>query len=211
VQLSSLLKIDGVALATEVVFYIFAILCSQVYLDEFEGALFTVNRADMRPRIPMVNNADVFKQLAELGQKVAELEKRDYIPRNLARYDYNVIKAQVPSNFKLSWSRTIQPFNEDDETITLTDGRIDITIPCPLDVQRINIAGYEVVKNAWMKFNSYDFTHCSFTPEDMESFLNLVNKLLEYVELVGEIDVVMHNVIEGRYPLILPDYADELR
>jgi type I restriction-modification system DNA methylase subunit len=204
-QLSPLLKIDGVVLATEVVFYIFAVLCSQVYLDEFEGALFTVNRADMRPRIPMVNNADVFKQLAELGRKVAELEKRDYIPQNIAGYDYEGIKAKVPMNFKLSWSKAIQPFNEDDETITLTDGRIDITIPCPLDVQRINIAGYELIKNAWMKFNSYDYTHCAFTSEDMENFLNLVNKLLEYVELIGEIDVIMHSVIEGRYSLILPD------
>jgi len=206
VKLSSLIKKDGIALTTEVVFYVFAVLCSQVFLDEFEGALFTVNRADKRPRIPMVNNADVFKQLAELGRKVAELEKRDYIPRNIAEYDYDGIKAKVPMNYRLSWSKA--PFNEDDETITLTDGRMDITIPCPLDVQRINIAGYEVIKNAWMKFNSYDYTHCTFTSEDMENFLNLINKLLEYVELVGEIDVIMHSVIEGRYPLILPDKAN---
>jgi type I restriction-modification system DNA methylase subunit len=209
-QLSSLLKKDSIALATEVVFYIFAILNSQVYLDEFEGALFTVNRSDMRPRIPIVNNADIFRQIAEFGQKVAELEKRDYFPPNIVGYNYDGIKAQVPSNFKLSWSRTIQPFNENDETITLTDGRNKITIPCPLDVQRINIAGYEVIKNVWMKFNSYDFTHCAFTSEDMGSLLNLINKLLEYIELVGEIDVVMHYIIEGRYPLILPDIANEL-
>jgi hypothetical protein len=158
----------------------------------------------MRPRIPIVNADDVFRQLSQLGRKIAELEKRDYIPANLAGYDYNAIKAQVPQNFKLSWSRAIQPFDEEKETITLTDGRTDITIPCPLDVQRINIAGYEVIKNAWMKFNSYDFTHCVLTSGDMEGFLNLVNKLMEYVELVGEIDNVMHGVIEGHYPLICP-------
>ena len=39
----------------------------------------------------------------------------------------------------------------------------------------------------------------------MESFLDLINKLLEYVELVGEIDELMHDVIGGRYPLVLPD------
>jgi hypothetical protein len=73
----------------------------------------------------------------------------------------------------------------------------------------LNIAGYEVIKNAWMKFNSYDFTHCFFTADDMVGFLDLINKLLEYVKLVGEIDVVMHDVIENRYPLILPVFGGE--
>jgi type I restriction-modification system DNA methylase subunit len=204
-RLSALLRLNGIDLASEVVFYTFAILCSQVYLDEFEGALFTVNRSDMRPRIPMVDNLEIFRQLAVLGREIAELEKRDYTPQNLAGYDYDAIKAQVPRDFRLSWTRAIQPFNEDNETVTLTDGRTDITISCPLDAQRLNIAGYEVIKNAWMKFNSYDFTHCAFTADDMGGFLDLVNKLLEYVELVGKVDLVMHNVIEGRYPLILPD------
>jgi type I restriction-modification system DNA methylase subunit len=210
-QLSALLGLDGIGLMTEVVFYTFAVLCSQVYLDEFEGALFTVNRSDMRPRIPMVNDSDVFNRLVTLGRKVAELEKSDYTPQNLAGLDYDAIKALVPRDFRLSWTRAIQPFDEDNETVTLTDGRVDITIPCPLDAQRLNIAGYEVIKNAWMKFNSYDFTHCAFTVDDMGVFLDLINKLLEYVELVGEIDVVMHDVVEGRYPMIPPDCGGELR
>lgn len=202
-QLSAMLGIDGVALSTEVVFYVYAILCSQVYLDEFEGALFTVSRADMRPRIPIVNNADVFKQLAKLGRKVAELEKIDYVPQNHAGYDYASVKAMVPPNFKLSWTKASQPFDEENETITLSDNQTIITIPCPREVQRINISGYDLIKNVWMKFNSYNFTHCVFTADDMESLLNLVNKLLEYTCLVGEIDTIMHDVIIGSYPLIV--------
>jgi len=208
-QLSELLNANADDVSTNLIFYTFAVLCSQVYLDEFEGALFTVNRVDLRPRIPIVQNADVFCKLTDLGRSIANLEKRDYIPENLAGYDYASIKAQVPQDFRLSWSRAIQPFDEENETITLTDGRTNITVFCPLDVQRISIAGYEVVKNAWMKFNSYDFTHCIFTSEDMEGFLNLVNKLLEYVALVGDVDIVMHDIIEGRYPLICPKNRDD--
>ncbi len=172
---------------------------------EFEGALFTVNRSDMRPRIPMVSDSEIFRRLASLGRKVAELEKRDYSPINLAMFDYDVIKAQVPNDFKLLWTRAIQPFDEENETVTLTDGHTDIIISCPLDVQRLNISGYEIIKNVWMKFNSYDFTHCVFTVDDMVGFLDLINKLLEYVKLIGDIDVVMHDVIAGRFSLILPD------
>jgi hypothetical protein len=207
-RLSEILGINGAPLSTAVVYYVFATLCSQVYLDEFEGALFTVNRSDLRPRIPIVDNADIFIQLADLGRSVAMLEKRDYIPRNLARYDYDAIKKQVPPNFNLAWTRAIQPFDEENETISLTDGRTLITIPCPVDVQRLSIGGYEIIKNVWMKFNSYDYTHCEFSADDMETFLNLINKLLEYVELVGEIDNVMHDIIEGSYPLICPTCDD---
>ncbi len=204
-RLSAILGLNGVDLNTDIVFYTYAVLCSQVYLDEFEGALFTVNRSDMRPRIPMVSDSEIFRRLASLGRKVAELEKRDYSPINLAMFDYDVIKAQVPNDFKLLWTRAIQPFDEENETVTLTDGHTDIIISCPLDVQRLNISGYEIIKNVWMKFNSYDFTHCVFTVDDMVGFLDLINKLLEYVKLIGDIDVVMHDVIAGRFSLILPD------
>lgn len=203
-ELTTLLGVSDNMAATDMVFYTFAVLCSQVYLDEFEGALFITNRTDLRPRIPIVSDAAVFRRLVNLGRQIANLERRDHNPANLAEYNYDEIKAQVPPNFRLVWTKAIQPFNEGQETITLTDGRRNIVIQCPLDAQRINIAGYEVIKNVWMKFNSYDYTHCPFTPDDMEGLLVLINKLLEYIALVGEIDVVMHDVIEGRYPLIRP-------
>jgi hypothetical protein len=68
----------------------------------------------------------------------------------------------------------MQPFDEDNETVTLTDGRVNIIISCPLDAQRLNIAGYEIIKNVWIKFYSYDFTHCTFTSEDMGGFFDLI-------------------------------------
>lgn len=198
---------DSIAdISTEVVFYTFSVLCSQVYLDAFEGALFVVNRADMRPRIPFVNDADIFIQLSSLGHKLALLEKREYVPANHMNFDADILKSQIPAGFKLKFPD--QPFNEEHETLVLSDGMQQIEIPCPIDIQRINIGGYDVIKNVWMKFNSYDYTHCIFTCEDLIGLLNLINKLIEYIELVGSVDVIMHGVIEGRYPLIKPAEAD---
>jgi type I restriction-modification system DNA methylase subunit len=201
-KLVGMLAIDDFSASEEMVFYTFATLCSQVFLDKFEGALFTMNRADRRPRIPVVEDAEAFMRLSSLGRKLAELEKDDYIPDNLAGYNYAAIKSQVPRNFKLQFNKTA--FDEERETIALTDGAVEISLFCPLATQRVVISGYEVIKNVWLKFNSYDYTHCPFTQEDMESFLNLVNKLLEYIRLVGEADSLAHEIIAGKYPLIQP-------
>ncbi len=58
-----------------------------------------------------------------------------------------------------------------------------------------------------MKFNSYDYTHSPFNAEDVEGLLDLVNRLLEYTGIVGEIDLIMHDVIRARFPLILPSHG----
>jgi type I restriction-modification system DNA methylase subunit len=203
-KLTTLLKVDDETVAIDMIFYVYAVLCSQIYLDRFEGALFIPNQSDKRPRIPIVNNAKVFRKLVSLGRQIAELEKKDYIPENHMKYDYELYKSKVPPGFKLVWSKGIQPFDEEKECINLSDRKVNITIPCPLYVQRIIIAGYEVIKNVWLKFHSYTFTHCVFTQEDMKDFLNLINKLVEYINLVGEIDVVMQDIIEESCSLISP-------
>ena len=66
--------------ARALVFYVYAILCSQVYLDEFEGALFTVNQSDKRARVPIVASKEIFETIVAFGEELAELEKADYVP-----------------------------------------------------------------------------------------------------------------------------------
>lgn len=198
--LSKVLGVSTDDVATEVVFYTFAVLCSQVYLDTFEGALFTVNRSDMRPRIPIVCEPSVFRNLSSLGNKLANLEKRDYTPRNIMNFDVNAILAQLPDNYKL---KTID-FDEEHELIILTDGLTTIEIPCPIDVQRINIGGYDVLKHVWMKFNSYNYSHCILSSDDVIELLTLINKLLEHISLVGKVDLIMHNIVSGNYKILKP-------
>ena len=152
--------------ARDLVFYIYAVLCSQVYLDEFEGALFTVNQSDKRARVPVVADKDIFLKIARIGEKIAELEKVNYVPENILNYDYAKIMAEVPVGFELK--NVAHPFDAENEQLLLTDGNETIRIKCPLSLQRLNISGYDVIKSVWLKFNSYDFTHCEFNRDDMK-------------------------------------------
>lgn len=203
--LNALEKIVGINksdLAKEIVFYTYAILCSQEYLDEFEGALFTVNQSDKRARVPIVNDQAMFLNIAKVGKKIAELEKADYIPQNVLGYDYEELMNKVPSGFHLSNSS--RPFDEENELLILTNGDIQISISCPLALQHMNISGYDVIKSVWLKFNSYNFTHCEFTRDDMKSLLNFLNTIETHTMYVAQVDNLVRKILDGKVELIIP-------
>ncbi len=200
--LSGILLADDNEIARDMVFYVYAILCSQVYLDEFEGALFTVNQSDKRARVPIVANRLVFEQIVELGKRLAELERVDFEPENILGYDYDAICAQVPNEFHLR--NIAHPFDEENGRLILSDGRIEIYIDCPIALQKLNISGYDIVKNVWLKFHSYEFMHCAFTQEDTRNLLNFLNTLGMHTKIVAEIDNIIPSILFGEISLISP-------
>ena len=185
-----------------IVFYVYAILCSQTYLDEFEGALFTVSQSDNRARVPLAKDKNVFLHVASIGEKIALLEKSEFSPENVLNYDYETLMASIPDGFKLKFSKKLQLFDEDHELLLITDGNTTIKIDCPLSLQRLNISGYDVIKNVWLKFNSYNFTHCEFTQENMKHLLDFLNKLALHERYVGELDNVVEPILRGDVPLV---------
>lgn len=188
--------------AKDLVFYTYAILCSQVYLDKFEGALFTLNQSDKRARVPIVNGKDLFDDIVDIGRKLALLERADYVPENLLGFDYDSLIGKVPSGFKLV--NSVHPFDEEKELLILTDGRTEIKVYCPAALQKLNISGYDVVKSVWLKFNSYNFTHCEFTKDDMRSLLDFLNTIETHTRIVAEIDEKVRPILHNEIELLVP-------
>ena len=203
VSIVNMLGVDERTAAKEIVFYTYAVLCSQVYLDEFEGALFTVNQTDKRARIPLVNDRAVFLQMASLGRTLAMLERADYKPENLLGFDYETLVHQIPAGFKLR--NTSDLFDRENELLIISDGRTQIEVNCPIALQQLNISGYDVIKSVWIKFHSYAFTHCDFTGRDMEELLDFLNTLNEHTRIVAQIDEVARSIIDGNIELLLPN------
>lgn len=186
--------------AKEIVFYVYAVMCSQVYLDDFEGALFTVNQSDKRARVPVVSDKDIFLKIAGIGRSIAELEKADFEPENILGFDYEALMQSIPSGFQLK--NVTHPFDSDKEILLLTDGTKTIEVYCPLSLQRLNISGYDVIKAVWLKFNSYDFTHCEFAKNDMKRLLDFLNTIAMHEKYVEKLDEVIAPILEGLVPLV---------
>jgi hypothetical protein len=186
--------------AKEIVFYVYAVMCSQVYLDDFEGALFTVNQSDKRARVPIVSDKDTFLKIAEIGRSIAELEKVDFAPENILGFEYESLMQSVPAGFQLK--NATHPFDADNELLLLTDGTKTIEVYCPLSLQRLNVSGYDVIKAVWLKFNSYDFTHCEFTKNDMKRLLDFLNIIALHEKYVERLDEVIAPILNGTVSLI---------
>lgn len=191
--------------ARKMVFYAYAIFCSQVYLEEFYGALYVVNQSDSRARIPIVFNAEDFLRLATLGELLANLEKNGATVENVLGLDYEVLCNQLPTGFRLEHSRSASrnPFDEEHEQFVVRgeNSEIEIRVYCPLAVQKFTVAGYNVIKDCWLKFHSYRYTHCEFTRDDFTELLDLFNKIAKQMQYVSEIDEVVHGIVNGEIPL----------
>lgn len=192
--------------ARKMVFYAYAVFCSQVYLEEFYGALFVVNQSESRARIPIVADADVFLKLATLGEQVANLEKNGSAVDNVLGLDYDTLSSQLPTGFHLEHSRSASrnPFDEEHEQFIVRGENSDteIRIYCPVAIQKFTVAGYNVIKDCWLKFHSYRFTHCEFTQDDFKELLDLFNKIATQMQYVSEIDEVLHGIVNEEIPLL---------
>ena len=186
--------------ARDIVFYVYAILCSQVYLEKFRGVLYTPNQSDARARVPIVNDKNTFEQLVQLGMSMATLEKENHNVTNLLGYDYEGIIASIPTDFKLDCKA---PLDELSEELVLIDGDDEIRIHCPLYLQQLSIAGYPTIKT-WLKFNGYASTHCTMSADDTKNVLDFLNTLAMHVSYVAEVDTICQDIIDEQIPVILP-------
>lgn len=183
-----------------ILYYAYAVMCSQVYLEKFRGVLYTPNQSDARARIPFVANKQLFLRLSAYGEKIAKLEKADHQITNVLEYDYDTICSNMPHDFKIIPK---QPFDDVNEELVLQDEEKEIRIHCPLYLQKLSIAGYEVIKT-WLKFHSFACTHCTCSGDDIRELLDFLNSLAQHVRFVAEIDEIMHDVIDEKVTLISP-------
>lgn len=194
--------------AKKCVFYTYAILCSQVFMDEFYGALFTVNQSDRRCRIPIVNSGDAFLSLADLGEKIALLEKDGETPENLLDLDYETVLASLPAGFQLEHGRAVtqDPFDIENEELILRNSQHtqEIRVYCPIAIQNFTVSGYNVIKDCWLKFHSHRFTNCDLTREELTELLNLLNSIAVQMRYVAQVDEYVHRIISGDLPLLNP-------
>jgi hypothetical protein len=178
------------------VYYAYAVLCSESYMEKFSSQLFTVAKSSNRLRIPMTADRRLFRKIADKGRELADLENpdNDFISPGM--------KGQAelfPGPFRLNAFK----LSVSDGAISLiSDGGVAATVTgLPKVTLELKIAGNEVV-STWLKWHSYAYTRKEFDKEAFMGLLSLASKIEKQVEVIGEIDSSVMELVSDKDKLL---------
>lgn len=183
---------------TDVVFYVYATLCSGVLLETFAEAYFTASASENIPRVPFVRNVDAMQLLVDKGRQLASLENPAEV--------HEILEWVRPLEGHFQTPFSLKKYKVDEELgeIRLFGDKPEpeVTLPdIPEELLSLNISGYSVVI-CWLKFHSYPYTRTQFGQEDYRELLKLLSVLSRQLRLIEEIDVVMNRIISKDLELL---------
>lgn len=182
----------------DVVFYTYAVLCADAYLDDFEGALFTVANSTERPRIPVTKDPAVFKAISEFGKRLAELEHPDH--NSEVSEDFEEVLNGLSAPFKL----TGYSLDSENEEIRLSQDGEDMVIikPIPREVINFQVSGYQVIQQ-WLKMHSARYSRTEFSYDQLKEFLNLLSKIDMQIQIVKELNTPVQRLLQNTDDLLI--------
>lgn len=181
----------------EIVYYVYAILCSDAFLEKFEGALFHVAGAGQRPRIPIAKERDSFVSISSKGKKLAELEKEE------TTISLNVEFENFITLFVRPFPLTDYHIDDDLERLELiSEGTSIISIsPIPRAILRFEVSGYNVLSQ-WLKLRTQCYKRTNFDEDDYRSLLLLLSKISEQLKIITDLDNDVTKLISGEVGLL---------
>jgi len=181
----------------EIVYYVYAILCSDAFLEKFEGALFHVAGAEQRPRIPIAKERDWFVSISSKGKKLAELEKEDSTIKVCPEFEALIALFDRP------FSLTAYQIDEDLERLELiSEGASIIKIsPVSRAILRFDVSGYNVLSQ-WLKLRTHCYKRTKFDEDDYRALLQLLSKISEQLKIIADLDNDVKKLISGEISLL---------
>ncbi|MDX9832966.1 MAG: type ISP restriction/modification enzyme, partial [Anaerolineae bacterium] len=196
-ELVDALNEQGEVSQDEIVYYTYAILCSDAFLDAFEGALFTVADPRQKPRIPIVADLELFRNIAQKGKALAELERAAAeidLPQNLEELQNLYLHEFQLTDYNID--------GEEEKIDLLEDGSIVISLTgIPQKILDFTVSGYQVLQQ-WLKFHSYRYTRIAFTSEQFTNLLKLLHQIRSQISIVEALDEDVSRIVLGEVELI---------
>lgn len=190
--ISKMYDIPAEELVDEIVFYSYAVLNSDLYLNAFEGKLYAT--AGEWPAIPIPQDQSLFEQMANVGKEMAVIEKKGYQSKQaLEVFDNNVLNRETE----------IHSFSLSDDIITICDAGGDETKSERIskDVLHFESSGYEVVRE-WMKYHSYAYYRKACGKDEYDDLFNLLGRIMDFQSQIVQADSLMKQILTNE--MIIP-------
>ncbi|QDZ29572.1 type ISP restriction/modification enzyme [Noviherbaspirillum sp. UKPF54] len=194
--IGSIPKIHGMAPDEALVYYSYAMLCSDAYLEAFSGALFTTASSQTIPRLPIAANGDWFREIAESGKRLADLEN----PKS--SIGLSSVRRELLERYEEKDEKKLHGVSQvvqDDGRVTLNlvdanGAALFSTDPVDAAVANIRISGYAVIEE-WVKWFSYRYARVPLRKATIEEFLALLSRLEQQLDEISKLNLVIDQVL----------------
>lgn len=174
-----------------IVYYSYACLNSELYMNAFEGKLHTV--AGEWASIPITANKKLFDSMVSIGMNMANIEKNDH---NVSEEDLlAILGEQVSCTYG---EHEVYSSKCEDGCIRMMDiqGRIIFAIEVPKEILAFEASGYNIIEQ-WLKYHSYAYYRKSCNGNDFHDLFNLIGRISIYLKLTKECDTIMENILKS--------------
>lgn len=184
--------------AKAILYYVYAVLSSPSYLDAFEGVLYAPADPGSPPRILIANDEKVRKSLADLGEKIAECEKADFVPTSLATLVVNWPCNLTEFDF-VKWI-----YDDIREELKLFGDKKEVVVIAgvPQHTVALRISGHTVIEK-WLRERTKPYFTRKFSPTDAAELKNLICAICDQNSLIEIADKIVADVIATQN-LVLP-------
>lgn len=169
-------------------FYVFAIMCSNVYLKRYYGQLYFMNDGIEDIRVPLFTKWSVIKEISDYGKKIAELEKPDCLIETRLNRDIDL-------NIQAFGLREIK-YKSKFERLCLYSDKEEIQLNIPKRAYELKICGYSVIKK-WLELRKECNIHREFNGDDLNKLINLVERVDYQIEFINELDNLLKEKLDN--------------
>jgi predicted helicase len=181
-QLCSDFDLNTESAHEKLMFYVYAVLSSEFYIQSFAGKLFTVSGE--WPRIPITKDKTAFIAIATIGKTLAEIEiKHEKLP------DENPAEATIVYyKYKV----------EKDRLILLDDTRSVLKeFPnIPEEITGFTVSGYNILRE-WLKMHSFPYYRKGVGTTEFLKLEKLIDNISEYLDAIVELDSIVEEILDG--------------
>lgn len=198
VLLTQLPTVKGIPSSDALVYYCYAMLCSQAYLEAFSGALFTTASADSIPRLPITNSPDLFGKIVVIGRALAELENPAFVVELSATR--RMLLAQFVASDMMQLSALCATPAPDGNTILMLTDNVGNPLfssdPIEEELANFKVSGYSVLKE-WVKWHSFKYTRIPLRKNTIEAFLGVITRIEQQIALLPTLNEMVEAVLDS--------------
>lgn len=182
-----------------IVYYCYAVMSCEAYLEAFEPVLYVSSDPDHPFRVPVAADPHLRERLVELGHRLAECE------------DFN---ATVPTAdpIMIEWPADVTEFSLIGYAFNDRDGEVELRgsggeravlrgVSAGACTHRI--AGHHVLEK-WLRERKFPYLRRTFRAQDLDDLLDVISRLERQLELLHSISGLVLPLLDDPQSLIPP-------